>query len=45
VPHALAGRGRPRDRLKLVLNAWLAFLMEGVAETAALADRLGVSQP
>jgi 3-hydroxyisobutyrate dehydrogenase len=36
-----AGRG---TRLKLVLNAWLAFLMEGVAETAALADRLGVSQ-
>jgi 3-hydroxyisobutyrate dehydrogenase len=36
-----AGRG---TRLKLVLNAWLAFLMEGVAETAALADRLGVTQ-
>ena len=35
-----AGQGM---RLKLVLNAWLAFVMEGLAETAALADELGVS--
>jgi 3-hydroxyisobutyrate dehydrogenase len=25
-----------------VLNTWLAFLMEGIAESAALADTLGV---
>jgi 3-hydroxyisobutyrate dehydrogenase len=35
-----AGQGM---RLKLVLNAWLAFVMEGTAETAALADELGVT--
>jgi 3-hydroxyisobutyrate dehydrogenase len=35
-----AGQGM---RLKLVLNTWLAFLMEGLAETAALADELGVA--
>jgi 3-hydroxyisobutyrate dehydrogenase len=35
-----AGQGM---RLKLVLNAWLAFVMEGMAETAALADELGVT--
>jgi 3-hydroxyisobutyrate dehydrogenase len=35
-----AGQGM---RLKLVLNTWLAFLMEGLAETAALADQLGVA--
>lgn len=35
-----AGAG---SRLKLVLNTWLAFLVEGIAETAALADALGVS--
>jgi 3-hydroxyisobutyrate dehydrogenase len=35
-----AGAG---SRLKLVLNTWLAFLVEGIAETAALADVLGVS--
>jgi 3-hydroxyisobutyrate dehydrogenase len=35
-----AGAG---SRLKLVLNTWLAFLVEGIAETAALADTLGVS--
>ncbi len=29
--------------MKLVLNTWLAFLVEGIAETAALADVLGVS--
>ncbi len=34
-----AGAG---SRLKLVLNTWLAFLMEGIAEAAALADTLGV---
>jgi 3-hydroxyisobutyrate dehydrogenase len=34
-----AGAG---SRLKLVLNTWLAFLLEGIAESAALADRLGV---
>lgn len=34
-----AGAG---SRLKLVLNTWLAFLMEGIAESVALADRLGV---
>ena len=34
-----AGAG---TRLKLVLNTWLAFLMEGIAESAALADSLGV---
>ena len=26
-----------------MLNTWLAFLMEGMAESVALADRLGVS--
>jgi 3-hydroxyisobutyrate dehydrogenase len=35
-----AGQG---TRMKIVMNAWLAFLMEGVAETIALADSLGVS--
>ncbi|MDQ1396356.1 MAG: 3-hydroxyisobutyrate dehydrogenase [Acidimicrobiaceae bacterium] len=35
-----AGRGM---RLKLVLNTWLAFLMEGVAEVAAVADELGIT--
>ncbi len=35
-----AGAG---SRLKLVLNNWLAFLMEGIAESIALADILGVS--
>jgi 3-hydroxyisobutyrate dehydrogenase len=35
-----AGRGM---RLKLVLNTWLAFLMEGVAETTAVADELGIT--
>ena len=35
-----AGAG---SRLKLVLNSWLAFLMEGIAESAALADVLDVS--
>jgi 3-hydroxyisobutyrate dehydrogenase len=35
-----AGRG---TRLKLVLNTWLAFLMEGMAETVTLADDLGIA--
>jgi len=35
-----AGRG---SRLKLVLNTWLAFLIEGIAESAVLADHLGLS--
>jgi 3-hydroxyisobutyrate dehydrogenase len=34
-----AGAG---SRLKLVMNSWLVFLLEGVAETLALADSLGV---
>lgn len=34
------GRG---TRLKLVLNTWLAFLIEGVAETAALSDELAIT--
>jgi len=29
-------------RVKVVLNAWLAFVMEGLAETLTLADDLGV---
>jgi 3-hydroxyisobutyrate dehydrogenase len=36
-----AGRG---SRLKLVLNTWLAFLIEGVAEADALAQRIGVTR-
>jgi 3-hydroxyisobutyrate dehydrogenase len=35
-----AGRG---SRLKLVLNTWLAFLIEGIAESAVLADHLDLS--
>lgn len=34
-----AGHGM---RMKVVLNAWLAFVMEGLAETLTLADDLGV---
>jgi 3-hydroxyisobutyrate dehydrogenase len=34
-----AGRA---TRMKLVLNSWLAVLVEGMAESAALADRLGI---
>jgi 3-hydroxyisobutyrate dehydrogenase len=34
-----AGAG---SRMKLVLNTWLAFQTEGAAETAAVAERLGV---
>src|SRR5581483_11517878 len=29
-------------RMKVVLNAWMAFVMEGLAETLTLADDLGV---
>jgi 3-hydroxyisobutyrate dehydrogenase len=36
------GKAGAGSRLKLVLNTWLAFLMEGMAESVALADRLGV---
>lgn len=36
-----AGAG---SKLKLVLNTWLAFLVEGIAETAALAGSLGVER-
>jgi 3-hydroxyisobutyrate dehydrogenase len=32
------------SRLKLALNTWLAFLIEGTAESTALADSLGVDQ-
>jgi 3-hydroxyisobutyrate dehydrogenase len=35
-----AGRG---SRMKLVVNSWLAVLVEGMAESAALADRLGIA--
>ncbi len=34
-----AGAG---SRLKLLVNAWLAFLVEGAAETLALSDRMGI---
>jgi 3-hydroxyisobutyrate dehydrogenase len=37
-----AGAG---SRMKLVLNTWLAFQTEGAAETAAVAERLGVPTP
>ena len=37
-----AGAG---SRLKLVLNTWLPFLMEGIAESVALADMIGVDHP
>ena len=37
-----AGAG---SRMKLVLNTWLAFQTEGAAESASLADRLGVPIP
>jgi 3-hydroxyisobutyrate dehydrogenase len=36
-----AGAG---SRLKLVVNGWLAFLVEGAAETLALADRVGIGR-
>jgi 3-hydroxyisobutyrate dehydrogenase len=32
------------SRMKLVLNTWLAFQIEGAAESAALAHRLGVDR-
>jgi 3-hydroxyisobutyrate dehydrogenase len=37
-----AGAG---SRMKLVLNTWLAFQIEGAAEVTALASRLGVPGP
>jgi 3-hydroxyisobutyrate dehydrogenase len=37
-----AGRG---SQVKLVVNAYLSMLVEGVAETMELADRLGISHP
>jgi 3-hydroxyisobutyrate dehydrogenase len=30
------------SRVKLLANAWLAFLVEGTAETLALSDRMGI---
>jgi 3-hydroxyisobutyrate dehydrogenase len=36
-----AGRG---SRLKLVLNTWLAFLIEGIAEADALAQQIGITR-
>ena len=37
-----AGRG---SQVKLVVNAYMSVLIEGVAETTALADRLGIGHP
>jgi 3-hydroxyisobutyrate dehydrogenase len=37
-----AGRG---SQMKLVVNAYMSVLIEGVAETMALADRLGIGHP
>jgi len=37
-----AGAG---SRLKLVMNTWLMFLIEGAAEVMALADTVGVGRP
>ena len=31
--------------MKLVVNAYMSVLIEGVAETMALADRLGIGHP
>jgi 3-hydroxyisobutyrate dehydrogenase len=36
------GKPGQGSRMKLVLNTWLAFEVEAVAEAASLADRLGV---
>ncbi len=36
------GRAGIASRLKLVLNAWLAFEIEAAAEASALAERLGI---
>jgi 3-hydroxyisobutyrate dehydrogenase len=36
------GRAGTGSRLKLVLNTWLAFEIEAVAEVSALSDRLGI---
>src|SRR5438445_186453 len=45
--HGATARAKPTgagtaSRLKLVLNAWLAFEIEAAAEASALAERLGV---
>ena len=37
-----AGRG---SQVKLAVNAYMSVLIEGVAETMALADRLGIGHP
>jgi len=37
------GKTGQGTRMKLVLNAWLSQLMEGLAETLAAADSLGIS--
>jgi 3-hydroxyisobutyrate dehydrogenase len=37
-----AGQG---TRMKLLFNAWIAIVMEGVAEVAILADALGIELP
>jgi len=37
-----AGRG---SQVKLVVNAYMSVLIEGAAETMALADRLGIGHP
>jgi 3-hydroxyisobutyrate dehydrogenase len=36
------GRAGTGSRMKLVLNAWLAFEIEAAAEASALAERLGI---
>lgn len=36
------GRAGQGSRMKLVLNAWLAFEIEAAAEASALAERLGI---
>ncbi len=36
------GQAGAGSRLKLIMNSWLVFLVEGVAEIIALADSLGV---
>jgi len=41
--HVRAGGLRQGSIVKLVVNAYLSILIEGVAETMELADRLGIS--
>ena len=36
---------RPGSVVKLVVNAYMSILIEGVAETMELADRLGIASP